>query len=1083
MQSQQKKSTVGLLALLLVIGLAICFFSWQTINSQAAPLAPEDWPMYQHDPSHSGRTSATITNTTPLYVQWAYSFGERVEAEVQPVVVDGVVYVGVMNGNMNAIDASTGTTIWSMCPGGPIAHTAAVANNQVIYGSLDGFVYALSTTNGEVNWQYETGGPVVSAPTIVNDIVYIGSNDGNLYALNASDGQEIWHAETGGPVISSPAVNNNRVYFGSEDLYARAVNTDTGEEVWKRQLYGAGMHNTHPIISDDGQTVVFTTVKPGVSSYVPVEGYPNAAEDADPLETWNTYYQEHPTYRSLYYLDAATGEDLWEPAQQRYIPLPISYWGLLSPVLHPDGTLWFPAPAGTYGNAYTSNHDNRLFSINLTTGETTQQAQGSEFQHRSDENGRAIFSGEDYYTTISEDVGVFRTSNMTHQAVFSNGTPGSYNFGSHAEPHSPLPSRHLWRYGGIKAMGGVPGASPAVIANQKLYFISYGWLYALGTSNQGNNPATDFPSSDQRAFELTYPRSSAPDETIIAAEIDQRVNDILALGPENPPITARWEQAASNAAGMSNNEFRLEVYGYEADLVRVLAEAYPHVSIERQDQVRAYLQTFIDNTLLVPDYYTNNTMRCIVYGEPGIQEGNENCTSSGKIIASWASRNPNLVGMRLYALWAYADATEDWARIEDNWMMIWAIFEDNFLNESFCNPSPMGFCMYESWRVGRLNIGAQIEAAQAVRDMANHLGQTIAQEQAQQFLDQVLAARLQMANFVPQLYTSEQRQPYPIRLNNEVPECDPCDERIHHADLFEGTHSFSIELIPYQAEMRDATNDPSQLNWWYSDTNYQVDAATGYMYYQALSGYFPLSTSLANLLNSQLYTQTVQYIQSYEVNAPWWWMSDLAHHTTCGGEHLYHSPTLAWTIFQTKARVLKLDWNTLVHQLPEPMSFNARYDLYRLQNLATLLDMIPGAPGEPDLSESAKNANTAQAQDGDIITYTITIRNTGDPLTDTLVMTDTLPSGLSYVPGSLSTSPALGSTDDSAAPELRWSGEPGATENMIITYQAIVNTSAAVDPSLTNTATITSPSTGILKRSYTVIISERSIYLPLIIRE
>jgi hypothetical protein len=74
-------------------------------------------------------------------------------------------------------------------------------------------------------------------------------------------------------------------------------------------------------------------------------------------------------------------------------------------------------------------------------------------------------------------------------------------------------------------------------------------------------------------------------------------------------------------------------------------------------------------------------------------------------------------------------------------------------------------------------------------------------------------------------------------------------------------------------------------------------------------------------------------------------MSDLAHHSTAGGEYLWHSPTLAHDLFQTKAWVLGETWEALLRQLPQPMSINPRYDLYRLHNLATLLALRP-----PDLS-------------------------------------------------------------------------------------------------------------------------------------
>ncbi|RMF44280.1 MAG: hypothetical protein D6755_09335, partial [Anaerolineae bacterium] len=304
---------------------------------QAAPQAAEDWPMYYHDAKHSGRTTASVPNNQPLYLQWAYAFGERVEVEVQPILAGGVLYVGVMNGEMHAIDALSGQTKWIAQPGGPIPHTAAVSGGRVVFGSLDGSVYALRTSNGSTAWTFATGAPVVSAPAIVNGTVYIGSTDGNLYAIDLSSGAEVWHYATGSPVVSSPAVANGRVYFGSEDLKARAVDAASGALLWETQLSGAAMHNTHPVLSDDGSVVIFQTVKPGVTSYVPTEGYPNASASANPVSTWNTYYQQHPERRTLYYLNAATGADLWNPAQQRYVPMPIPYWGLIHPVIGPDG--------------------------------------------------------------------------------------------------------------------------------------------------------------------------------------------------------------------------------------------------------------------------------------------------------------------------------------------------------------------------------------------------------------------------------------------------------------------------------------------------------------------------------------------------------------------------------------------------------------------------------------------------------------------------------------------------------------------------------------------------------------------------
>jgi uncharacterized repeat protein (TIGR01451 family) len=994
--------------------LVFAFVSRTPEMGQAASIPgvqTDDWPMYQHDPAHSGRTAATAFNGGPLYLQWAYAFGERVEVEAQPVISGGVIYQGVMNGEMHAIDADTGTAIWIVTPGGPIPHTAAVHGSLVYVGSLDGNVYALSTADGHTVWQFHTGGPVMSAPAVVDGRVYVGSNDGNLYALASTDGGELWRVPTGGPVVSSPAVKDGRVYFGSEDMVARCADAVTGSVLWDTPLYGAGMHNTHPVVSDDGNVVIFVTVKAGGSSYVHLEGYPAVDQSANPVQTWNSYYQNHPTYRFLYYLDTANGDDLWNPATLRYVPMPIPYWGLLHPILAPDGTAWFPAPAGTADHNYGLDHDSRLFKVNLDTGVTTQVADGPEFQLRSDEVGRHTFSGDDYYYTISEDLGVYRPASGQRRALFTNGDSSGYSFGSHMDPHSPLPSRHLWRYGGAIAMGGVPGASPPIVANDMVYFTSYSWLYAVGQTNHGYDPATSFPARDARAYELTYPRSDVPTHAEIEAEVAQRVADIVVLGAASPPVTARWEQCWDS---MLHNEFPFELYGFEADLVRVLSEAYPHLSATRQAQLKTYLSTYVANTLLDADHYSYRK-RCIHYAQPGIGVGDD-CAVANSVESWWWDNNPNLVALRLYALWAYADATGDWSTVESHWSLITNQFQQ-FVDAY--DPA-LGFCDFEGWIVRRLNIGAQIGAAQAVRDMAAHLGHTGTQAQASTLLDNLLDGRVALADFVPTLYDIGEREIALIRLRP--------NGTINNDDIMEGG-PYNKELIPYSAAERNRETDPSQVNWWDGST-YRVDAGIEFMHYPALSGYFPLSSEMSERLHADLLDKTEYYVKSYEVNNPWWWMSDLAHHTTGSGEHLYHSPTLAWTIFQVKARVLHQDWDTLVRQLPEPVSFNSRYDLYRLQNLVTLLDLYD----EPPMEETYKRVTPIVAMYSDTLTYTITLIGSGQ----TVTVTDPIPVGTVYVPGSAMVTPAVGDlTADWSGVE--WTGT--VSEMVSIVFQVQVEVS------------------------------------------
>ena len=124
---------------------------------------------------------------------------------------------------------SNGQLKWSYTITGYVTSSPAVANGVAYVGSTDGNVYALNATTGANLWSYTTGGNVESSPAVANGVVYVGSNDNNLYALNATTGAKVWNYTTGGSVYSSPAVANGVVYVGSQDhnLYALGTTPTT----------------------------------------------------------------------------------------------------------------------------------------------------------------------------------------------------------------------------------------------------------------------------------------------------------------------------------------------------------------------------------------------------------------------------------------------------------------------------------------------------------------------------------------------------------------------------------------------------------------------------------------------------------------------------------------------------------------------------------------------------------------------------------------------------------------------------------------------------------------------------------------
>jgi len=171
------------------------------------------------------------------------------EAVASPAVVKGVVFLGLRSGGMDALDASTGVTVWSYATG-DVFSSPAVANGMVYFGSLDHNVYAVDAQTGTNVWTYATGSSVSSSPAVANGVVYIGSDDHNLYALDAETGAKLWSYPTRYTVRSAPAVANGVVYVTSSNLNSgdiSALNATTGTELWRKTSLNA---STSPAVAN-----------------------------------------------------------------------------------------------------------------------------------------------------------------------------------------------------------------------------------------------------------------------------------------------------------------------------------------------------------------------------------------------------------------------------------------------------------------------------------------------------------------------------------------------------------------------------------------------------------------------------------------------------------------------------------------------------------------------------------------------------------------------------------------------------------------------------------------------------------------
>ena len=134
-----KIAAFGLITLLLLSG---------TVSIACAG----DWPMFQHDPHHTGYTDDKVSDD--LELMWSFSL----KSGGQPTVANGKVFVGSGDHKIYCLDENTGDLIWSYETGNKVPSTPAVADEKIFIGSGDGKIYCLNENNGNLIWSHEIPG-------------------------------------------------------------------------------------------------------------------------------------------------------------------------------------------------------------------------------------------------------------------------------------------------------------------------------------------------------------------------------------------------------------------------------------------------------------------------------------------------------------------------------------------------------------------------------------------------------------------------------------------------------------------------------------------------------------------------------------------------------------------------------------------------------------------------------------------------------------------------------------------------------------------------------------------------------------
>ena len=264
---------------------------------------PVDWLMYSRTYDafrDSPLQQINKKNVDQLRMAWVRGLGAGT-TETIPLVHDGVMYVIVPGGGVEALDATNGDLIWEYKRAyknaqlGTLERTKALAiyDDMVYLTAVDGYVVALDARIGKVRWetfktdtQNTSGALVVDGKVISGGTCGRGSDTCFIEADDAKTGEKIWRfytvAHPGDPGFASWNIADN-----SQSMASTWGMPGTYDPV-RKVLYW-GVANPMP----DQRMLRHNGDPDGTSRSTPAALYSNCPLALDPATGKLIWYYQH----------------------------------------------------------------------------------------------------------------------------------------------------------------------------------------------------------------------------------------------------------------------------------------------------------------------------------------------------------------------------------------------------------------------------------------------------------------------------------------------------------------------------------------------------------------------------------------------------------------------------------------------------------------------------------------------------------------------------------------------------------------------------------------------------------------------
>ena len=272
--------------------------------ASADAAAMQGWGGNVENHRHSDGAGLDRNNVDRLALKWVFAYPGALRARSQPLVHDGVIFVGSQSGDIYALDLESGCAHWTYSAGAEVRSSLSLGqlpgrDDPVLYmGDFSATVHAIDASDGSLVWRAPVGdhpdATITGSPKLHEGSIYvpISSSEwataadpgyacctfrGGVVSVDAASGELNWRAHvidepaaeigetnplgvarkgpSGAPVWNSPTIDPERgvLYVGTGEAYTSpaadtsdavlAFSLATGKRQWAKQLLGGDAWN------------------------------------------------------------------------------------------------------------------------------------------------------------------------------------------------------------------------------------------------------------------------------------------------------------------------------------------------------------------------------------------------------------------------------------------------------------------------------------------------------------------------------------------------------------------------------------------------------------------------------------------------------------------------------------------------------------------------------------------------------------------------------------------------------------------------------------------------------------------------